>query len=445
MKRFNLKQSSRQYHREMNQYSHRSIGLSNSKYPEFYVSAKPFLPALLNFNVRAYFPCDEDGSQAGADSPYMAHERETASAFARFVRLPALVFSHLALLRIPLRKSDRISSEAKQKLPVVIFSHGLGGTPDCYQTTILDLASHGFIVLAVEHNDFSAAITKLPDGTTTLYRWLPELERTPSLQRLLLDQEVDDQEERLKEHGSVPADRLKAEVRRDHREEKLRQRHDRPTATGPNSADSFSATLGLSSGGPAAPTRVASLDSTPTREHTPIRTDYEVRNAQLRHRVRECRFVLDALHTADLGGTDTGSSVTAFRQFLLDRVDLDLVSSAGHSFGGATATQLAYEDAHVAACVNLDGWQFPLNRPSESKVEEVVDSGLKACPILLIQSHQFKIWLENYSSMKAMALKSVRGSLFLTLRDSRHQSFSDFPLFFPKVRVQLCTSLAHLI
>lgn len=50
------------------------------------------------------------------------------------------------------------------KLKAVVFSHGLGGTRFLYSNTCCELASYGFIVIALEHRDGSASMTYYYDS-----------------------------------------------------------------------------------------------------------------------------------------------------------------------------------------------------------------------------------------------------------------------------------------
>lgn len=50
------------------------------------------------------------------------------------------------------------SSTSNTKFPVVIFSHGISGNRLIYSTFCSSLASHGFVVAAVEHRYFNIII-----------------------------------------------------------------------------------------------------------------------------------------------------------------------------------------------------------------------------------------------------------------------------------------------
>jgi pimeloyl-ACP methyl ester carboxylesterase len=65
------------------------------------------------------------------------------------------IFSH-ALERAPILRTAR-------RLPVVIFSHGLGGTGFNYTCLIEDLVSRGYVVASIEHT-YTALAVWFPDG-----------------------------------------------------------------------------------------------------------------------------------------------------------------------------------------------------------------------------------------------------------------------------------------
>lgn len=78
-----------------------------------------------------------------------------------------------------------INSEDEQ-YPVVVYSHGLGTSFFVYGGICADIASHGYVVAAVEHKDESAcvALRRVPrqgvqEGRYDQYvnQWIPYLKR----------------------------------------------------------------------------------------------------------------------------------------------------------------------------------------------------------------------------------------------------------------------------
>jgi dienelactone hydrolase len=59
--------------------------------------------------------------------------------------------------------SDAPASKTPQQFPVVLLSHGLGGTSLEYTSLIEDLVSHGYVVAAIEHT-YTASAVVFPDG-----------------------------------------------------------------------------------------------------------------------------------------------------------------------------------------------------------------------------------------------------------------------------------------
>ena len=126
-----------------------------------------------NFLLRIFYPTLENLSK---EIPYFKHGYKGTGYFAKFAKLPSLIFSHMTLFKLSVIDGaiiiDEKSSSFGKKLPLIIFSHGLGGTYECYSTLILELASHGYIVAVPLHHDKSASYVEFPDGQSTLYQYL---------------------------------------------------------------------------------------------------------------------------------------------------------------------------------------------------------------------------------------------------------------------------------
>ncbi|XP_033641543.1 platelet-activating factor acetylhydrolase 2, cytoplasmic-like [Asterias rubens] len=83
---------------------------------------------------------------------YTGFKNSRASFTAAILNYLTEDFKIPATWNAPLAKSE-------SPFPVLIFSHGLSGCRTTYSTVCLEMASHGFIVGAVEHRDKSACTT----------------------------------------------------------------------------------------------------------------------------------------------------------------------------------------------------------------------------------------------------------------------------------------------
>jgi pimeloyl-ACP methyl ester carboxylesterase len=71
------------------------------------------------------------------------------------------------LIQLPLRRAapllSTVDSTATTAYPLVVYSHGLGGTLDLYSYQTMMLASHGSLVLSLTHTDGTAPVVPQPD------------------------------------------------------------------------------------------------------------------------------------------------------------------------------------------------------------------------------------------------------------------------------------------
>lgn len=135
--------------------------------------------------IQVWYPA-EAGS-AGSN----LHERENevgvqymqaSSDFVELIKapLPSVLASHLHLIRTHSLKDPPIANS--KAYPVIIFSHGLMGGR--IQNTILceNLASHGFVVVGIDHT-YDAAFSIFPTGKTVCSQLLTGIQKGPTIQR----------------------------------------------------------------------------------------------------------------------------------------------------------------------------------------------------------------------------------------------------------------------
>jgi dienelactone hydrolase len=120
--------------------------------------------------VRVWYPTD---STAGSPRPYMP----AAVADAWRATMPAApgfqdaVRTHSVV--------DAPVSTAREKWPVLLFSHGRSFPVENYQIALEQLASQGWVIAAISH-PYEEALTRLPDGSELPFRgptWSDEADR----------------------------------------------------------------------------------------------------------------------------------------------------------------------------------------------------------------------------------------------------------------------------
>lgn len=109
--------------------------------------------------VRAWYPADSLNSEA-EQMEYM-HPYE-AQYFAKKYGLPAFTLDHLKHIET-FAYLDLSVSEQESTFPVLLFSHGYNVAPATYASFVTEIASHGYIIFAVNH-PYQSVATVFPDG-----------------------------------------------------------------------------------------------------------------------------------------------------------------------------------------------------------------------------------------------------------------------------------------
>ncbi|KHN94723.1 phospholipase A2 [Metarhizium album ARSEF 1941] len=298
---------------------------------------------------------------------------------------------------------DSCSSE-KPTFPVVIFTHGLGGSRLCYSTICGELASFGFIVVAVEHRDGSGARTlvNLPEGVNAA-----EIESSTA-------EIVSGNDE---EHGS--------------RAKNKKVQGQRKYGVNPYYIMDYI---------------LPKDNAQDTSPHNPRGVDSHLRNAQVQLRLEEIKEAYHVLSLLNDGRGDEiarlnlrkkgniGSSSKGLTGITWDSwkgsMFLDKVTAMGHSFGGATTIQLCRDQslAWLGQGVILDAWGQGTPARGDGP------GNIVAKPMIAISSEAFMHWKENFERVVGFcqeARESKALCWMLTIVGSTHLAMTDFAVLYP--------------
>lgn len=109
--------------------------------------------------AQIWYPA-QAGTGVGA-APYV-EDGAALAPLARLLGLPGWALGHLALVRTHAR-SEAAMAASSERWPVVIFAHGRGGFRQHNTGLVEALASHGYVVVALDQPGAAAGV-RLPDG-----------------------------------------------------------------------------------------------------------------------------------------------------------------------------------------------------------------------------------------------------------------------------------------
>ncbi|KAI8933678.1 hypothetical protein NX059_009396 [Plenodomus lindquistii] len=305
--------------------------------------------------------------------------------------------------------------------PLLIFSHGLGGSRTAYSSLCTEFASYGFVVCAVEHRDGSGprsfvnharCNSNAKDGNG----WVNPDHRIGSAQT-------------THDAKSSPLNGL------DHTEQEIKQGYhyvdyifpkDNPKDTAPNNVRGVDTEL-----------RSAQI---------------ELRLSEIEEAFRVLKLICagDGEHIAQqnrrgegfVGGSSRGLKGIDWQRWK-GRFHVDKMTLAGHSFGAATVVEaLRHTDRfeNVQAGIIYDIWGAPIKPPAEDPNHRI------NLPLLSISSEAFMYWEKNWNAvMTLMNEASEHGApaYLFTVRGSVHISQSDFSIMYKHITSFFLKATVH--
>ena len=117
------------------------------------------------FMIQVWYPADPRPSDLVA--PWMERADLYAPAIADYLNLPHYFLDHLALAKTDAFQNAPTHKPESGGYPLIVFSHGWQGFSAQNSGQMIELASHGYVVVALQHT-FGARITVFPDGQVAM-------------------------------------------------------------------------------------------------------------------------------------------------------------------------------------------------------------------------------------------------------------------------------------
>ena len=113
------------------------------------------------FQIQVWYPSEVDVS--AEHSPWIENSEVFAPIYSEYIGFPSFALDHLVLAKVPAYKETKIAP-TDIGFPVIIYSHGWNGFSGISTAQALHLASHGYIVVSMQHT-YGAIVTVFEDGT----------------------------------------------------------------------------------------------------------------------------------------------------------------------------------------------------------------------------------------------------------------------------------------
>jgi predicted dienelactone hydrolase len=113
------------------------------------------------FMIQVWYPAEPDRQDAAA--PWMQRADVFGPAISEFLHFPPFFLDHLALVKTS-AYADAPLAPSSSGYPVIIFSHGWNGFAAQNSSQAIELASRGYVVVAIQHA-YGAVTTVFDDGT----------------------------------------------------------------------------------------------------------------------------------------------------------------------------------------------------------------------------------------------------------------------------------------
>ncbi|KAI0881523.1 platelet-activating factor acetylhydrolase, isoform II-domain-containing protein [Annulohypoxylon maeteangense] len=273
-------------------------------------------------------------------------------------------------------------SEGKPRFPVILFSHGLGGSRTCYSAVCGELASNGFIVVAMEHRDGSGARSYV---------------NIPPSGKLASDLKLDDPNPKryYKVDYIFPEDNAQD--------------------TSPHNARGVDTEL-----------RHAQIEM----RMSEIEEAYHV--LELLNNGQGDRIHENNLRKKGNAGSSSKGLEGVDWSAWKGRLFLGNITAMGHSFGGATTVEIVRQSdrfPYISQGILLDTWGQATPKPGE-----ITHQSLQK-PLLAINSEAFMHWPENFERLSDIAREAKDGGAFcwmMTIKGSTHLSQTDFAILYPR-------------